>query len=130
MSSERKTIVHIGLGDAPPGMNMTDAEICVLVQKGADTASTAHNLDVQTTFVASDSIKQDPTEAIRPFKEKLSSLKPYGVVVGGGVRLNAAMTPFFEQILEVVREEGEGKIKLGFQCSPGDMGEVCRRCFI
>lgn len=131
MSSGKRTILHIGLGDAPPGFNMTDLEIRTLVKQGAEVASASFDdLIVEITFVMSDDIQQDCAEVVRSFKEKLVRFKPYGVIVGGGVRMNAQMTPFLEQILEAVRVEGGGSIRVGFQCSPGDIEDVCRRCFI
>ena len=106
---------------------MTDEEIRQLVRNGADEAKRAgYNIDL--TFIMSPDIDSKLAEVLGLVRDKASRLKPFGVIFGGGIRLNADFTPFFEQVVNICRE-ATPESRMGFQSKPDDMRDVCERLF-
>ena len=69
-----------------------------------------------------------PEEGPNKLKAELISSHPDGVVIGFGVRANANLTPFFEQLVNTVHEHAP-QAKLLFNTRPSDTMDAVKRNF-
>lgn len=99
---------------------------------GPDREWLANALEEATTNLKvagfdADNLWFEPDE-ISKLEDKLKEKNWDAVITGFGVRGQPALTPFFEQVVNTIREY-DSNIKLGFNSTPTDTVEAARRLF-
>lgn len=126
-STATKRILVIGLAGHSPGSAMSrtpkpKGQFRKMLQKTvADARDAGMELDVMQVKVSAF------PSGLKDIKERLSS-KPYGVVIGNGIRGTAEYTVFFEDVVNACCEITP-ETKFGFNTSPDDILECCLRNF-
>ncbi|KAF3920199.1 hypothetical protein AA313_de0205709 [Arthrobotrys entomopaga] len=117
------SILFIGLTHTskllPPGVDI-DPDILRLALEQSVIDCTTAGFDVVPFYF-------EP-EDISKFQEKLKEQKWDAVIIGLAVRGNPPLTPFFEKLVNMVREH-DPNIKLGFNVSPASTVDACQRLF-
>ena len=122
-SPPKAKILHFGLAGHPTDSSISKGAVQSLVNEGADKARAA-GYEAHLTFLEPENFP----DCLIDLKRKLETGAWDALIIGGGLRVTPALTPQFEQTINVAREAAPG-MKILFQMAPGDIFETVQRGF-